>query len=388
MQARHRTRVFAIVTLCVLAAWLAVGWYRSEANPGPGSRENLDPGDLTFETIRVPAVADTTLHSWYPYDDLSDKPTLTIRSENTARALLRFDLTSLPYPDRMAVAWATLRVYVQAGTNPLPLKLSAYALNRPWEAREANWYRADAGTLWDAAGANGVPGDRAGAPTGSAELSRGGEWVELDVTGLVREWITGKREPHGVALVGESRGAVGYTLASADYSEPEQRPHLSILFSVLPTSTPTAEPTLTPTPGPVLEVEKAGPAGPLQVHGQTITYNITVRNVGNALANNVTLVDMLPLGTVFSSASDDGAYDAQQHTITWTGLSLHSGESKVVVVHVDLAAWTTGAGQIVNIVEARCDGCAPAQAQWETLIIPATPSPPQKTYLVEVYNQR
>jgi len=399
MQALHRTRVFGIVTLCLLAACLALGWSRSEANPGPGPGKEINPEDLVFETIRVPAGADTTLHSWFPYDDLGDRATLTIRSEEVARALLRFDLTSLPYPNRMAVARATLRVYVQSGTNPLPLEVSAYALNRSWEEREANWYRANAGTLWDAAGANGVPGDRAGTLAASAGLSRGGEWVELDVTGLVREWIAGQRAAHGVALQGESRGAVGYTLASSEYSDPDLRPHLSILYSVLPTATPTqtAMPTATATPGPVLAVEKVGPAGPLQVHGQTITYNITVRNVGSDLATDVSLVDTLPLGTVFSSASENGVYDAQQHAITWTGLSLHSGESKVVVIHVDLAAWTAGAGQIVNVVEARCDGCAPAQAQWETLVIPESPSPtptlrptppPWKTYLVEVYDQR
>ena len=52
--------------------------------------------------------------------------------------------------------------------------------------------------------------------------------------------------------------------------------------------------------------------------GDTITYNICSDNTNNAYnVTNVTIFDQLPTNLSFVSATDSGAYDSVNHTVTW-----------------------------------------------------------------------
>ncbi len=64
---------------------------------------------------------------------------------------------------------------------------------------------------------------------------------------------------------------------------------------------------------------------PSAVPGQTITYTLTVTNVGTRDATGVTLTDQLPQNTTFISAGDGGTQSAG--TVTWPAFSLASGAS-------------------------------------------------------------
>jgi uncharacterized repeat protein (TIGR01451 family) len=88
-------------------------------------------------------------------------------------------------------------------------------------------------------------------------------------------------------------------------------------------------------------VEKAGASKTDNgvVTGSRITYILTVTNSGDADAESVVLVDTLPAGTKFISASDGGIHDAVAHTVTWnlgTISKLGGGSnSKTVTVTVE-----------------------------------------------------
>ncbi|MEJ8855337.1 isopeptide-forming domain-containing fimbrial protein [Variovorax robiniae] len=64
--------------------------------------------------------------------------------------------------------------------------------------------------------------------------------------------------------------------------------------------------------------------------GETLTYNITLKNSGGTAATNYALTDTLGTGLSFASASNGGVNAGQ--SITWTGLAIPAGGTLVVTV--------------------------------------------------------
>lgn len=72
--------------------------------------------------------------------------------------------------------------------------------------------------------------------------------------------------------------------------------------------------------------------------GQTITYTLTVRNVGTQDATGVVVTDTIPANTTFVSASDGGAYNSLTRQVTWPSFDLAAGASAVtrtVTIQID-----------------------------------------------------
>ncbi len=85
---------------------------------------------------------------------------------------------------------------------------------------------------------------------------------------------------------------------------------------------------------PALVISKADagvPVGP----SSTLSYTITLKNVGPANATGVTITDPIPANTSFSSADSGGSF--ANGTVTWSGLVVPSGGSVTVHVTVDIA---------------------------------------------------
>jgi uncharacterized repeat protein (TIGR01451 family) len=83
--------------------------------------------------------------------------------------------------------------------------------------------------------------------------------------------------------------------------------------------------------------------------GETITYTISFDNLlNNFTVDNVTLIDTLPVQTVFVSASDDGVYDAGSHSVTWVVGTLSSGAAPQSVTLVAAVKEDTVAGTILD----------------------------------------
>jgi pilin isopeptide linkage protein/uncharacterized repeat protein (TIGR01451 family)/LPXTG-motif cell wall-anchored protein len=73
---------------------------------------------------------------------------------------------------------------------------------------------------------------------------------------------------------------------------------------------------------PILGITKASDVSHAKP-GVPITYTVTVANTGHRVATNVVTVDTLPETlTNVTDISDNGVYDADAHTITWTDASV------------------------------------------------------------------
>ena len=89
--------------------------------------------------------------------------------------------------------------------------------------------------------------------------------------------------------------------------------------------------------------------------GQTLTYTLTISNVGNQGATGVTVTDTIPDNTTFVSASDGGTFAGG--VVTWTIGSLAAGETVTRLVEVQVAtAIPAGVTSITNTATATDDG--------------------------------
>ncbi len=81
--------------------------------------------------------------------------------------------------------------------------------------------------------------------------------------------------------------------------------------------------------------DSGAPVGP----GSTISYTVTVKNIGNAAATGVKIANPLPRGTFFQGANRGGALRGS--TITWTGLRVAAGGSAKVTFRVQIRPTAT-----------------------------------------------
>jgi uncharacterized repeat protein (TIGR01451 family) len=69
-------------------------------------------------------------------------------------------------------------------------------------------------------------------------------------------------------------------------------------------------------PDPDLTLQVSDSTDPIEADS-TLTYTLTVRNVGGGPASNTRLVDTLPPQTIFQSATGTATYDGSTGTVTW-----------------------------------------------------------------------
>lgn len=79
---------------------------------------------------------------------------------------------------------------------------------------------------------------------------------------------------------------------------------------------------------PVLEVAKTGPD--MRYVGRPATFDITVKNTGDAAARDTVLTDQVPAGAQFVSATNGGTFS--NGTITWNLGTLEQGDTQEVSV--------------------------------------------------------
>ncbi|MGQ9584305.1 MAG: DNRLRE domain-containing protein [Anaerolineae bacterium] len=199
-------------------------WVTLEFNPA-----NL-PARLTMLTRGYDGyigAAETFLNLWEPNANFGWAKLLKVRSYGVKKGLARFDLGPLAGVSGAQVARAALVVWNEGQTNPQPLVLRAYPVTAPWDPLQANWLQAATGVPWTLPGAGAVPDDYLPEPTASAALPVQ-NWAVLDVTEFVQSWLDGTLPNQGFLLMGESRGAVRYTLATSLHTQPGYRPILLV----------------------------------------------------------------------------------------------------------------------------------------------------------------
>lgn len=99
-----------------------------------------------------------------------------------------------------------------------------------------------------------------------------------------------------------------------------------------------------------LRIEKTASPDPVEA-GSELTYTIQWAVTGNEPAKDATVVDTLPEGVVFVSASNDGVYDAATHTVTWDLGELMTPKNGALTVVVKVPAPQYNNTELTNTVD-------------------------------------
>ena len=104
---------------------------------------------------------------------------------------------------------------------------------------------------------------------------------------------------------------------------------------------------------PRLKLVQSADSDPVAA-GASFTYTLRYENTGNASATGITIVDTLPAGVTFQSASAGGVYSAIGHTVTWNPGVLASGNSGFLTVTVQASAGLAIGTTITNTASVTC----------------------------------
>ncbi len=208
---------------------------------------------------------------------------LSISSDGTRKALLKFDLSVLPTD--VQVISATLSLRTANHLNIGDMFVHCYGIARPWDIGEATWTNATTATLWEAAGCSGA-GDRDQVPADSVLITTDNTTYAWDVTDLAHDWIADPSTNHGVVLEGEAVGEGYWTFRSSDQAEDAAhtyhrlRPKLELLVRLPePTPTPTSTPTITELPTPTVSALPS--TTPTATPTGVVTYRLFLPVISN-----------------------------------------------------------------------------------------------------------
>lgn len=179
---------------------------------------------------QAPPSADTFVISSTPRANYGAWPLLDVQPGSTA--YLQFNLSALP--QNATVTKASLRLYVDAFA--APGSFDVYQVNSPWHENSLNFTSAPAP---GASATNGVP-----TAITAASLN---QFVLIDVTALVEQWVTGVTPNNGLALT--------LTTPTGEFAFDSKE-------SLLTSHEPELEISLEGTPGPQGPQGLQGPAGP------------------------------------------------------------------------------------------------------------------------------
>lgn len=177
--------------------------------------------------------------SWEQGRDYGRRPTL--RCGGKRRILIRFDLS--PIPKGQVIHKAILAMsdvgYPQKRGGKWPVSMLAYRLTRQWH-ENANWLEhtrtnykaADEGDWKTPGGEMDLETDFGQEQKGviAADKLAAGRWGhehDLDITAMVRQWYSGKRPNHGLALAAPAKSH-GCQVAGSQWHVPRFRPRLLI----------------------------------------------------------------------------------------------------------------------------------------------------------------
>jgi uncharacterized protein (TIGR03790 family) len=176
----------------------------------------------------------------------------TASANNTNRALIKFDLSSIPSDatiiDATLSLWQSTTGYASTGTI-----LDAHLMLAPWVEGEATWDSASSGVAWAAVGASDPYSDSMSMPMGTVPLVYPGSInTRYDLAfdpGSVQWWTAGTKPNYGILLQTETEADDLYWFWSSDNTIAATRPRLWITYTCGTPSTPT--PTTAPSATPV-----------------------------------------------------------------------------------------------------------------------------------------
>ena len=100
---------------------------------------------------------------------------------------------------------------------------------------------------------------------------------------------------------------------------------------------------------PVVTLTKSGPL--TAAAGSQLTYSLSYENLGPAAAGSARLVDTLPAGVSFVSATNSGTFNSTSRKVTWNLGNVAAGASGTRTMVVRVPAGTSSGTLLLNQVE-------------------------------------
>ena len=243
-----RRLAVGLALACAGALWLLPGagasWLPEGGTAPPLAPQRGEAG-ASATIVTLHPSQDTFINQYAAYANYCADQALVAGWKRTLRALLRFDLGSIP--SGAAIDRATLRLYATGWSGEDEnATFGAYAVQRAWNACEATWLRATSAVTWTLPGCTDPLSDRRPHPESTFTTDGIGRWYELDLTAVAGEWIAGAVTNHGVLIMNPAETTPVFHFGSDD-GNAAWRPVLEVEYHIPgpPTETPT--PTRTPT---------------------------------------------------------------------------------------------------------------------------------------------
>ena len=136
-----------------------------------------------------------------------------------------------------------------------------------------------------------------------------------------------------------------------------------------------------PPPEPILiDVLKTGPE--VANTNDTITYTISVANLGELAAENVVLSDTLPAGVTFLRATRGGEVNTDSTVVTWPTIPMLAGGAS----HTDTLRVRAPPepNTLTNLALGEATNAPPDTSIWVTIVEDQPPPPPPEPILIDV----
>jgi uncharacterized repeat protein (TIGR01451 family) len=120
-------------------------------------------------------------------------------------------------------------------------------------------------------------------------------------------------------------------------------------FEALTTGVDGAPPPPSSPLDPLATVVKSGPL--LAKRGENVNYKVSYKNLGPNPASSAKVVDSLPQGAIFVSATNGGTFDATTGTVSWNLGTVAVDATGSVSVEVRVASWVSTGSVLLNQAE-------------------------------------
>ena len=223
--------------------------------------DDTTPDDLTDNTTPDENVSDENIISEVEvYDNrLREASSFTVYQTSSFidaggmnnvryRDVMGFDLSE--YTDASQIGAATLSLYwyyPSGTTRPEDTVIEVYRPASSWNSNYVSWNRRDSGVAWKNAGGDWY--DKNGVLQGSTPYATitikgstlpDNRYYELDVTELVKEYVSGEYENTGFLIKAKTESNNYIAFCSSDYGNGSKEPKLSIAKKVASVTAPAA----------------------------------------------------------------------------------------------------------------------------------------------------
>ena len=222
---RRAALVAALLGLVIMVGLLLA---RPYLTPEPTHRTLSGP-EWVQDTWLNDAYPDLPYDPTYPGSVYATYPQVHLQYWNAPqdRVLIRFDLSHLPPQARVeqAVFHLFLEDFLnEVLTEPRPATVSAFRLLAPWQPETATF-----NAPWSRPGL--APDVDFEALPLDGDALHGSDWIDLDVTGAVQDWLAHPDRNFGlVVMITAAPQGAHYWVDTTDYPLPDRWPRLEITY--------------------------------------------------------------------------------------------------------------------------------------------------------------